>query len=480
MKPQVYIKIFLFGIISIQFANAQETFRDNFNSVSYSNNNGTKDFFGAWTESNETTNPSAGRILITSNKLRFRNLDNRRIQRSFDLSNVVSATLSFNFDRLGSTNERIRVELWNNATSSWQFTGNAPTTATSADSGTFTHTFTTDQISPASKIRLRTGSSIWGGSEVVTIDNLIITAVYPAAPVITATGNQQYCVGNTVAIVESITITDADDTTLSSAFIHIADGFIAGEDLLVLTGSHPGISPSWDAVDGKLTLTGVATLAAYEAAIAAVHYSSSGISPSGNRSFLITVGDLNVLPVTNHFYEFIPAIGISWTAARDEAATRSYFGVQGYLATLTSQAESDYANAQISGAGWIGANDAAVEGVWRWATGPEAGINFWNGLAGGSVVPGEFAFWNTSEPNNVGSGGEDYAHITDSAVGVSGSWNDLPNAGGGGVYQAKGYVVEYGGMVDDAVLSVFASTTVAISKCNVITNRRITYRVNND
>jgi len=53
----------------------QDTFSDTFSSVSYSNNNGTQNFSGNWVETNETTNPSAGRILINSNQLRFRNLD---------------------------------------------------------------------------------------------------------------------------------------------------------------------------------------------------------------------------------------------------------------------------------------------------------------------------------------------------------------------------------------------------------------------
>ncbi len=430
-----------------------------------------------WIEANDDATHTSGYIRNQGNQLYFNYIWTENIRRVADLSAATAATLSLDWQAIGlDFNEALQVEVSIDGTI---FTSLGSITGTTGAYTTVSFDISAF-ISAATTIRFSKLNQDWESGEIVWVDNIVITVANPIAPSITATGNQQYCIGNTVAIVESITITDADDTTLNSAFIHIANGFIAGEDLLVLTGSHPGITPSWDAVDGKLTLTGVATLAAYEAAIAAVHYSSSGVSPSGTRSFLITVGDLNVLPVTNHFYEFVPDVGISWSDARDEAAGRSYFGVQGYLATLTSQVESDYANAQISGAGWIGANDAVAEGVWRWVTGPEAGTNFWNGLAGGSVVPGEFAFWNTSEPNNVGSGGEDYAHITDSAVGVSGSWNDLPNAGGGGVYQAKGYVVEYGGMAGDAVLNVFATTMVTITRCKVITNRRITYRVNND
>ena len=56
-----------------------------------------------------------------------------------------------------------------------------------------------------------------------------------------------------------------------------------------------------------------------------------------------------------------------------------------------------------------------------------------------------FAFWNEGEPNNLEN--EDYAHITDDSIGIEGSWNDLPNqTKTSGPFQAKGYVVEYGGM----------------------------------
>lgn len=129
---------------------------------------------------------------------------------------------------------------------------------------------------------------------------------------------------------------------------------------------------------------------------------------------------------------------------------------------------------------WIGATDEIVEGEWRWATGPEAGTLFWNGAAGGTEIT--YANWNGGEPNNVGSNGEDYAHITAASVirgGASlGAWNDLPNTtSSSGAYSSQGYVVEYGGMPGDPPLNITLSTRILVS-CDVITNRRITYRVN--
>ncbi|WP_055393600.1 proprotein convertase P-domain-containing protein [Flagellimonas eckloniae] len=288
-------------------------------------------------------------------------------------------------------------------------------------------------------------------------------------PVLTVTGDQAYCPGTSQAIVETISITDADDTTTDAIYIQISSGYINGEDLLTLTGTHPNITATWDATEGELTLQGPTTYAEFETAILAVEYSSSAASPTGTRQFSITPGSANFLPPTGHYYEFISSPNITWTAARDAAALRTYFGLQGYLATLTSQAEADFSGSQALGVGWIGGSDAATEGDWRWVTGPEGlanagtGTPFWSGTAGGTTTaPDFFAFWNSGEPNQ--SGNEDYAHITDVSVTSSpGSWNDLPNTTAtSGAYQAQGYVVEYGGTTGDPVLSITGVTTITI------------------
>ena len=278
-------------------------------------------------------------------------------------------------------------------------------------------------------------------------------------PVVTAMGNQIYCPSSSVPVVESISITDSDDTSTSSVFIQISTGYVNGEDLLTLTGTHPNISASWDVVEGKLSLTGPALYTEFETAIAAVEYSNSAISPSGTRQFSITVGSANFLPSTGHYYEYIPSLGITWTNANSAANARTYYGLQGYLATLTTQQEADFSGSQAAGTGWIGGSDAATEGVWQWVTGPEAGTTFWNGGVAGSSP--NFAFWNTDEPNNQGD--EDYAHITHPNVNPNGSWNDLTNTGAtSGNYQPQGYVVEYGGMPGDATLNITAVTTITV------------------
>ena len=314
---------------------------------------------------------------------------------------------------------------------------------------------------------------------------------YAQGPVLTATGNQTYC-DAPLNIAQTVSITDPSATTTdASVYIQIPTGYVFGEDLLTLTGTHPNISSTWSETEGKLTLSpiplgGTVSYTELEAAILDVEYNSSSMTPvAGEKTFSILLGvgnrELSYLPRNGHYYEYVPLLGVTWTTARFLAETYVYHGLQGYLVTLTAADEQQIAGIQAPGAGWIGATDEAVEGDWRWVTGPEGlanggtGTPFWNGLGclgcGGFNVPtpdGEFSFWNTnySEPNSANPG-EDYAHIVDPDLPGSrdGSWNDMPVNGGpiGGYYEPKGFVVEYGGMPgDNPDVQILATTSLTV------------------
>jgi gliding motility-associated-like protein len=295
------------------------------------------------------------------------------------------------------------------------------------------------------------------------------------APTITATGNLTYCPLSQTKIVSTVTIThDIADPITQAVYIQIASGYVYGTDQLLLTNTaaHPTITASWNATEGKLTLSSpiagtAVNYSEFEAAIKDVAYYNSSPNPSGTRNFSISLGNgqANYLPRNGHYYEYVSSLSITWSSAKTAAALKTFYGLQGYLATLTAADEAQLAGKQAPGTGWIGGTDEAVEGVWRWVTGPEglanggAGVVFWNGLANGSTP--NFAFWNSNEPNQ--SGNEDYAHITAPGIGIPGSWNDLSNTGAAsGAYQPQGYIVEYGGMSGDSTLQLSASTTLSI------------------
>ncbi len=299
---------------------------------------------------------------------------------------------------------------------------------------------------------------------------LLVTTISYAQntpPTITAEGNQQYCGDVPMSIVTSVSITDPDpeDTTLPVVYIQISEGYVNGQDELSLTGTHPNISAFWTPALGRLALVGPATFAEYEAAIQAVVYQTTQTNFVQDKFFSINLGDANYLPSTGHYYFYVSSPGITWTEARDAAAAQTYFGLEGYLATLTTQEEAGLAGSQSQGTGWIGATDVDQEGTWRWVTGPEAGTVFWIGQSNGAAQNGSYTFWNTGEPNNFNE--EHYAHITDPSVGLLGSWNDLPNTGAlepGNPYHPQGYIIEYGGMPGEPEINLSASTQIETPK----------------
>lgn len=282
---------------------------------------------------------------------------------------------------------------------------------------------------------------------------------FNVAPILTATGNQIYCPGSTMKIVTNMDFNDPDDIGVDAIYIQISTGYVYGEDELILTGSHPSIASIWNINTGKMTLFGISGQPTYielKSAIEDIVYSSSSSYPSGIKKFSISIGQANYLPSNGHYYEYVPNIGITWTNAKAVAQTNIYYGLQGYLATITDDDEAQLCGEQASGNGWIGGSDEQQEGNWKWMTGPETGTNM------------SFTFWNTGEPNNLFD--EDYAHITAPGLGITGSWNDLSNSGdASGDYQPKGYIVEYGGMPGDPVIQISTSSTITIPTITSVT-----------
>ena len=149
---------------------------------------------------------------------------------------------------------------------------------------------------------------------------------------------------------------------------------------------------------------------------------------------LFAVGTASANPVqwtsgsggNNHYYDVISSVaGVSWTTAEANSLALS-----GYLVTITSAAENTFVTGLVQAAGgrfFIGANDTAVTGTYRWIDGPEAGQ---------ALVYSNFA---AGQPDNVGV--EHYVETFGTAVACCGvgTWNNLPNAGSTG----SGYVIEY-------------------------------------
>ncbi|WP_353779325.1 T9SS type B sorting domain-containing protein [Winogradskyella sp. 3972H.M.0a.05] len=304
--------------------------------------------------------------------------------------------------------------------------------------------------------------------KIAIVFTLFLTVAYSQSlpPSIDVVGEQFYCADAPMPIATDVNITppSVGVNTWDNVIIQISQGYVMGQDVLFLSGTHPNITASWSITEGQLTLTGPATFEEFEAAILDVLFDTIQADFTTDKFFSINLGNANFLPSTGHYYLYVPSLGIRWTDARDEAASLDYFGLQGYLVTVRTIEEAQLTGEQAPGTGWIGASDAESEGIWRWVTGPENGLAFYNQNTG-TPIGGEFNFWNIGEPNDFN--GEDYAHITDPTIGELGSWNDLPNllTNPADPYYPKGYIVEFGGMPgDDTSLSLSGSSRIITPK----------------
>ncbi len=282
----------------------------------------------------------------------------------------------------------------------------------------------------------------------------------PTPPDLDISGNFDFC-ASPVLIAPAMTITDAANQTISSAYVQIGTGFVSAEDRLSCTNAY-GITSNYNQAYGVLYLSGEATTSQYQSVLRSVLYNNiSGTPTLGNRQIIFSLERYN--PIEDHYYRYVAAPNILWSTARLDADRAHLFGMQGYLITITSDAENNFLLYQMTGATWLGGSDFfGNESDWYWMTGPEAGTMFWQGLTGGTELT--YANWNPgAEPNNYNGNDEVFAHIYAPGSSNAGTWNDeLP------AFNGAGYYIEFGGMPGDPDIDIEGIVNV-----NVITGTPI-------
>jgi hypothetical protein len=143
--------------------------------------------------------------------------------------------------------------------------------------------------------RIRDAADTGPADGTITLD---VTAVNDAPGVSTSGGSTAYTENATVTVDSGLTLSDADNTTLSSATVAITLGFDSTQDVLAFTndGSTMGnIAASYDATSGVLTLTSAgssATVSEWQAALRAVTYANNSEAPdTSDRTIRFTVND---------------------------------------------------------------------------------------------------------------------------------------------------------------------------------------------
>ena len=140
-----------------------------------------------------------------------------------------------------------------------------------------------------------------------------------------------------------------------------------------------------------------------------------------------------------HYYEVVPGPGttfqrITWDQANAAAQSSLFLGVNGYLGTITSSAESQFVSTLLTDPGfgfaWLGGfqlpGSPEPNSNWQWINGET-----WS-----------FTNWDTEEPNNFYAGdvGGRLAGSPEDALHSrpGGKWNDLPHDA-----FLPGYLIEY-------------------------------------
>ncbi|WP_210168328.1 beta strand repeat-containing protein [Bradyrhizobium pachyrhizi] len=222
-----------------------------------------------------------------------------------DDANLVSATVQItgNYasgqDVLGFTNQNGITGSFNAATGTLTLTGSSSVANYQAALASVTYINTSDNPSALARtVTITTNDGTLDSSPVT--DTINVTPVNDP-PVVTAGHTLNYTENQAATAFDpAITVSDVDNTTLTGATVQITGNYANGQDVLAFT-SQNGITGSFNAGTGMLTLTGTASVADYQAALASVTYQNTSDNPSGlarTVTIIANDGTANSTPVT--------------------------------------------------------------------------------------------------------------------------------------------------------------------------------------
>ncbi|MCK1549543.1 VCBS domain-containing protein [Bradyrhizobium sp. 177] len=181
------------------------------------------------------------------------------------------------------------------------------------------------------------------------------------APVIVAGHTLNYTENQAATAIDpALTVSDVDNTNLASATVQITGNYVNGQDVLGFTNQN-GITGSFNAATGTLTLTGSSSVANYQTALDSVTYFNTSDNPSGlARTVTIITNDgaansvavtdtINVTPVND---APVVVAGHTLNYTENQAATAIDGAItvsdvdSANLASATVQITGNYVNGQ--------------------------------------------------------------------------------------------------------------------------------------
>ncbi|MFP2997664.1 Calx-beta domain-containing protein, partial [Spongiivirga sp. MCCC 1A20706] len=175
---RILMVLLFFGVTYSSFG--QDTFQDNFDVVSYSNQDGTANWSTDWIEVDPFGNagPNGDFVGITGNRFTLRFVYfGEGASRSLNLSAATSATLSFDWETISvdsGSGEQMSVQMSSdgvNFTTIFTFSDTNSGSVSNFDISSF--------ISANTTIRILNNNNNWEGDDFGYIDNLVISAINP-------------------------------------------------------------------------------------------------------------------------------------------------------------------------------------------------------------------------------------------------------------------------------------------------------------
>jgi large repetitive protein len=212
-------------------------------------------------------------------------------------------------DVLGFTNQNGITGSFNAATGTMTLTGSSSVANYQTALESVTYFDNSDNPSGAPRTVTIIANDGTLDSAAVT-DTINVTPVNDA-PVVTAGHTLNYTENQAATALDpALTVTDVDNTNLAQATVQITGNYANGEDVLGFTNQN-GISGSFNAANGTLTLTGPSSVANYQTALDSITYVNTSENPSGlARTVTIITNDgaansvaktdtINVTPVND-------------------------------------------------------------------------------------------------------------------------------------------------------------------------------------
>ncbi|MEF7615710.1 DUF4347 domain-containing protein [Aquincola sp. MAHUQ-54] len=253
--------------------------------------------------------------------------------------------------------------------------------------------------SAGSKVTTASNGGTTAFSTATDTATITVTAVNDA-PVATATGGTTGYTENApaAAVDAGLTLDDVDSAQFHGAIVRISANYANGQDVLGFTNQN-GITGSWDASTGTLTLTGTATLAQYQAALRSVSYANSSEAPgTAMRTVSFRVTD-----------------GAAWSAdtTRGVAVTSVNDAPNGTTKTVTTLEDTAY-TFTVADFGFGDVDGNSLQGV-RITTPPGTGSLTLNGVtvsAGQTISTADITAGNLKFNPAADANGTGYASFT--------------------------------------------------------------------